>query len=237
MKALFFIVFAAFVVYVYSDNILKPQCPDEINDKNMMVRHPCNCSTYFVCTVDPPIPMECPSGLQFNQEKQVCDFKWRVKCHPRPEYDVDENNSKVRHPCNCSTYFDCNFEPPAPMACPGGLQFNEQKQVCNYKWRVKCEPHPELYRSRNKALCFIIFAALVVYVYSDNVLRPRCPDDLNETNMMVRHPCNCSTYFVCTVDPPIPMECPAGLQFNQEKQVCDYKWRVKCHPRPECPLS
>ncbi|CAL7945661.1 unnamed protein product [Xylocopa violacea] len=86
-----------------------------------------------------------------------------------------------------------------------------------------------------RALFFIFFAAIVVYVYSDNVLKPQCPENINESNTMIRHPCNCSTYFVCVTDPPIPMACPAGLQFNVEKQVCDYKWRVQCHPHPQCP--
>ncbi|XP_017761867.1 PREDICTED: peritrophin-1-like [Eufriesea mexicana] len=83
---------------------------------------------------------------------------------------------------------------------------------------------------------FVIFLAFVVYVYSQNPLAPQCPDDdhLFENNTMVRHQCKCDTYFVCTVDPPIPMKCPAGLQFNEKEQVCDFKWRVKCKPNPLC---
>ncbi|CAL7945662.1 unnamed protein product [Xylocopa violacea] len=86
-----------------------------------------------------------------------------------------------------------------------------------------------------KVLFFAVLAILVIYVYSDNPLRPHCPEDIDENNSKVRHPCNCSTYFDCNFEPPQPMGCPGGLQFNEEKQVCDYKWRVKCHIHPECP--
>ncbi|KAG6795508.1 peritrophin-1 [Apis mellifera caucasica] len=86
-----------------------------------------------------------------------------------------------------------------------------------------------------KAFFIFLIAVFMVYVNSDQNLKPQCPEDLNENNTMIVHPCNCSTFFVCTTDPPIPMDCPAGLQFDEKKQVCDFKWRVKCKPRKECP--
>ncbi|XP_012344630.1 peritrophin-1-like [Apis florea] len=84
-----------------------------------------------------------------------------------------------------------------------------------------------------KAFFIVLIAVFMVYVNSQN-LKPQCPDDLNENHTMIVHPCNCSSFFVCTTDPPIPMECPAGLQFDETRQICDYKWRVKCKPKEGC---
>ncbi|XP_017792787.1 PREDICTED: peritrophin-1-like [Habropoda laboriosa] len=87
MKGLMLLVLSVCVACAFADtNPLKPQCPEEIvDDKVPMVVHPCNCSSYYVCLTDPPIPMTCPDGLQFDQVKQICDFKWRVKCRPHPQ--------------------------------------------------------------------------------------------------------------------------------------------------------
>ena len=80
-------------------------------------------------------------------------------------------------------------------------------------------------------LVFLLFAAVFIYansyVIDVQALRPDC-SVANETALLVKHPCKCSTYYVCLTDPPIPMQCPAGLQFNQTLQVCDYRFNVNC---------
>ncbi|KOX76156.1 hypothetical protein WN51_11896 [Melipona quadrifasciata] len=64
--------------------------------------------------------------------------------------------------------------------------------------------------------------------------RPDC-SKANKTHLLVRHPCSCTTYFVCLTDPPIPMECPSGLQFNETIQACDFAINVMCKPDADCP--
>ncbi|CAD1477636.1 unnamed protein product [Heterotrigona itama] len=58
---------------------LGPDCSKATKD-HLLVKHPCSCTTYFVCLTDPPIPMECPSGLKFNESLQTCDYAINVNC-------------------------------------------------------------------------------------------------------------------------------------------------------------
>ncbi|CAK9830606.1 hypothetical protein ANTRET_LOCUS7749 [Anthophora retusa] len=88
-----------------------------------------------------------------------------------------------------------------------------------------------------EGLLFLVLSVFVVCAYADtNPLKPQCPDVIEEDKVpKVVHPCNCNSYYVCLTDPPIPMSCPSGLQFDQTRQICDYKWKVKCRPHPSCP--
>ncbi|XP_073967863.1 peritrophin-1 [Bombus fervidus] len=85
-----------------------------------------------------------------------------------------------------------------------------------------------------KAAIIVALMVFFVYVSSDDSVRLDCDTNITVNRTMVRHPCSCTTYFVCLTDPPMPMECPSGLYFNEEKQVCDYKINVRCIPKPGC---
>ncbi|XP_012245651.1 uncharacterized protein LOC100747858 [Bombus impatiens] len=85
-----------------------------------------------------------------------------------------------------------------------------------------------------KAAIVIALMAYLVYVSSDDSVRLDCETNINVNHTMVRHPCSCTTYFVCLTDPPMPMECPSGLYFDEDKQVCNYKINVDCRPKPGC---
>ena len=87
------------------------------------------------------------------------------------------------------------------------------------------------------ALVFLLFAAIFIYT-NCNVIdmqapRPDC-SHATKDHLFVRHPCACSTYYVCLTDPPIPMECPDGLQFNETLQTCDFAINVNCVKEPGC---
>ena len=42
--------------------------------------NPVDCSKYYVCVNSEPIEMNCPEGLWFNTELNVCDFSENVAC-------------------------------------------------------------------------------------------------------------------------------------------------------------
>ena len=89
-----------------------------------------------------------------------------------------------------------------------------------------------------KALAFLLFAAVFIYtncyVINMDGLGPDC-SKATKDHLLVKHPCSCTTYFVCLTDPPIPMECPSGLKFNESLQTCDYAINVNC--KEGCPTK
>ncbi len=44
------------------------------------------CNWYFSCSNGVPIPMQCPDGLFFNDELDVCDWIQSVDCGEKPLY-------------------------------------------------------------------------------------------------------------------------------------------------------
>ncbi|XP_076388313.1 peritrophin-1-like [Megachile rotundata] len=85
-----------------------------------------------------------------------------------------------------------------------------------------------------KGLFFIAFAAVMVYVYSQEV-PVNCPDPKDGNATLVAHPCDCTSYFVCFADGVIPMPCPPGLHFNRTVHTCDWPWRAGCRIDERCP--
>ncbi|XP_073967861.1 peritrophin-1-like [Bombus fervidus] len=92
-----------------------------------------------------------------------------------------------------------------------------------------------------KALVFVVLVAFLICVNckSQQSLDAYAQDCelITEKQMMIAHRCNCSNFIICSVNPPVLMSCPVGLRFNQEIQVCDYKFNVKCVPETGCPPS
>lgn len=91
------------------------------------------------------------------------------------------------------------------------------------------------------ALVFLVLVAFLIYVNckSQQNLDAYAQDCelITENQPMIAHRCNCSSFIICTVNPPVLMSCPAGLHFNQKIQVCDYKLSAKCVPKTGCPPS
>ena len=64
-------------------------CPEEDSmDKTVYAPDPCSttCTSYYVCLEGVPYQLECPDGLAWNQDLQVCDWPQKVgECAPVSE--------------------------------------------------------------------------------------------------------------------------------------------------------
>ena len=56
------------------------ECPEGQESKISFLPSPVDCSKYYVCANSEPIEMNCPEGLWFNSELNVCDFSENVAC-------------------------------------------------------------------------------------------------------------------------------------------------------------
>ena len=56
------------------------ECPEGQDHEISFLPSPIDCSKYYVCVHSEPIEMECPAGLWFNNELNVCDFPDNVVC-------------------------------------------------------------------------------------------------------------------------------------------------------------
>lgn len=57
-----------------------PQRPEEGDP--IFFPDPYNCSCYYECSIEGvPIHQNCPPGLEWSQEKHVCDWPINANCH------------------------------------------------------------------------------------------------------------------------------------------------------------
>ena len=56
-------------------------CP-EGNDGYTAVPNPNDCGSFYKCDWGNPIYFDCPEGLHFNAELQVCDWPANAGCDP-----------------------------------------------------------------------------------------------------------------------------------------------------------
>lgn len=58
------------------------------------------------------------------------------------EDDIHDNVTLLSNPFNCSTFFACAQGTPVEMACPAGLEFNDELKVCDYPEKAGCVQLP-----------------------------------------------------------------------------------------------
>ena len=56
------------------------ECPDNSSDEINFVPSPLDCAKYYVCVDSKPHEMNCPEGLWFDAELNVCNYPQNVKC-------------------------------------------------------------------------------------------------------------------------------------------------------------
>ena len=56
------------------------ECPEGQDNEITFLPSLIDCSKYYVCVQSEAIEMDCPEGLWFNNELNVCDFPENVAC-------------------------------------------------------------------------------------------------------------------------------------------------------------
>ena len=80
MKA-FITTFVLFLISSTIDFVVNAvECPEGNDNEISFLPSPIDCSKYYVCVHSEPIEMQCPEGLWFNNELNVCDFPDNVVC-------------------------------------------------------------------------------------------------------------------------------------------------------------
>lgn len=148
-----------FLIFNQSDaSQVGKQCKPSINSQHpIYMDHPTNCSRFLTCSNGIWYEMECPARLQWNAERQVCDWPSEVRCklshlnshqiipasvtHLSP-YEVGakcnpSNERLAAHSSDCSKFMICN-RLWIEMECPGHLLFSIDTLHCEYPQNAKC---------------------------------------------------------------------------------------------------
>ncbi|XP_050094298.1 peritrophin-1-like [Anopheles aquasalis] len=164
------------------------------------------CDGFFTCFRGEPFPGTCPEGYFFNEEEQLCDFDWRVKCLLCPD---DPAAPPTLEPIegNCEFYALCFQGIGSLRECADGTLFDRVLGACAVADTVDCEASV-------------------------------CPSNINpETPVLVPDPADCSSYFICLRGEATPAQCAPTLLFNPETRRCDLEENVECIEGAPSPTS
>merc|ERR1711915_892405 len=67
-------------------------CPADIND--FIISNPDDCSQFFKCSWGTPYLYQCPDGLLFNPDLDVCDWPGNVDCDGSSSSESSESSSE-----------------------------------------------------------------------------------------------------------------------------------------------
>ncbi|KAF9422502.1 hypothetical protein HW555_001900 [Spodoptera exigua] len=198
-----------------------------------------NCNQFYKCHEGKPMALFCQINRFFNPKKGYCDWQHNVDCENRAipgENNNGDDDNNLNHLCsgsnegkilpheNCRQFYKCMNGELYPMDCPPGLYFNTMLKVCDWPTNVDCGERFTESQARNTH--GIIRRAHGVVVLSLTLMLVNfCPirfaaDSLYalEKEKLVR-------------------DCPSGLHFNSELEMCDLPKNVKCNYSQATDLS
>ncbi|XP_053657763.1 protein obstructor-E-like [Anopheles marshallii] len=164
------------------------------------------CNAFFTCFRGEAFPGTCVEPFYFNEEKQLCDHPWEVKCLICPQTE-DLVPTFVAIENECQFYTLCIQGIGTLRECASGLEFDSVAGNCDLAENVQCETGI-------------------------------CPNNINPSlPFSVPHPTDCSKYYVCLHGQPTENQCAATLLFNPVTRFCDFEENVVCEEGVPSPTS
>lgn len=180
------------------------------------VQDPHNCTTFYECFDGKVIGYgSCPNGYWFNGNVQTCVLQSETTC---AAYPVNPNCTSglvdyYPFPYDCSKYIECYHGMEEVHDCPEGLWFNSAQKRCVDYTISNCG----------------IYTTSPPYTTPEPTCWGVRPDQI----VLKPYPGYCSRYYECSGVYLSVQDCPNGLWFNEDRQLCDWPELVNC----ECKLN
>ncbi|XP_012524289.2 probable chitinase 10 [Monomorium pharaonis] len=124
----------------------KPQKPCE---HGQYYPYPNSCTSFLVCVNGNLVSQQCGPGLNWNTEKNMCDWAFKSPCTEKPHKNallVDKDTAPAACasgsysgvPGDCTSYQACLWGRQEVFSCAPGLHFNSETRICDWPSRAKC---------------------------------------------------------------------------------------------------
>ncbi|XP_026668803.1 probable chitinase 10 isoform X2 [Ceratina calcarata] len=130
------------------------ESPDEETEKNCVhgqyYSYPNSCTSFRICVNGNLVSQQCGPGLNWNKEKNMCDWAFKNPCIEKPKKTASlvaagakstpctpESYSSV--PGDCESFKACLWGRYEVFRCAPGLHFNERTRICDWPSRANCQ--------------------------------------------------------------------------------------------------
>lgn len=161
----------------------------------------------------------------------------------------DRTTALYADPEDCTKYYHCYNGATYSIPCPPTLRFNPIYSVCDWPANVLCEevvtPAPETSDQQSESrttLAPAIGSSGAGYVSTTAPTNARTtakdaggkgPSPIfcrDRADGLYADPANCNRFYQCHRGSTYHMSCGSGLQFNEDRQYCDWEYNVNCVP-------
>ncbi|XP_022906208.2 peritrophin-1-like [Onthophagus taurus] len=205
-----FVLFATFVAALqYTQAEPVGTCPSDMNPEKVdFLVDDGDCTVFYKCDWGKAVKFDCPSGLHFNKDLEVCDWPDRAGCGGNSE----EGNSNSDSSSSSESDED------------------EEEVVTETQTEAEPEPEPEEEESDSSSSSS---SSESNETGSNEGNSGKCPNDKcpavnNEYPVYFAHPETCGRFCQCDWGVAYDMPCPDGLHFNTELNVCDWPADAGC---------
>ncbi|KAI4483568.1 hypothetical protein M0804_007828 [Polistes exclamans] len=210
--------------------------------------HPCECSLYYKCINGQNVLRQCPDGLHWSQDRQICTTPEEAGC-----IKICDEGTYKPHENQCTQYYKCQNNRWNIQQCPNGLHWSKDRQTCTTPREAKCikiceegdhkpdEDKCEIYYECNdnrwiRKSCPAGFHWNRITNICTDPASAKCP---NAPRVCVEgtfkpHECECDIYFECKDNQYIQRKCGNGLHWNRVSNICTSPDSAGCpnyHPK------
>ncbi|XP_059164930.1 chitotriosidase-1-like [Physella acuta] len=160
---------------------------------------------------------------------------------------ADKATGLYADPKDCTKYYNCYSGVTYSIPCPPTLRFNPIYSVCDWPANVLCEevvtPAPETPEQQSTLRTT---QSPAVGTSGSGYVSPTSPQAAKTTakdvgvvrpspifcreraDGLYADPADCNGFYQCHRGYTYRLSCGSGLQFNQDRQYCDWEYNVKC---------
>ncbi|CAF1104520.1 unnamed protein product [Rotaria sordida] len=206
-----------------SSDIYKPSiiCPPR---QSWRVPDPYDCSIYHDCYHGNDLVLHCPAQLQYNPEKQTCDYIQNVQCNNK----CTEKNEGARFidSTSCCHYYECISGKLILQSCSHPNLFDIQIRKCLPYKKVKCDGRRQCLSKCHYLLNYDAGKNLCSFI-------PSCVGHSNGFYLDRTKP-NCQSYIQCLDNRVVNhSRCSHGQRFNRNRGRCTSADQVPCLVKSE----
>ncbi|XP_062541383.1 probable chitinase 10 [Armigeres subalbatus] len=203
------------------------ECPDYFDPDQLSFLPHTDCSKFYICSQSGPAEKNCPSGLHWNPNAAVCDWPALAGCDPAAATTTSASvvSTTVVPETSPAPVFTPSTTAAATVTAPQVTTNGPTTEAPTTTASASTEPS-----STPQAVSTTNPPATATTPASTGGPHGQCPEEYDSNHVVFLPHADCSKYYVCTLLGPIEADCPSGLHWNQQKDICDWPGAAGCNP-------